>query len=61
MGGRAALAAPSTAHQVTLDLRPGAPCTYTLDPPGYMLHWWNGRSLASHQVPIGSYPGPFPF
>jgi 3',5'-cyclic AMP phosphodiesterase CpdA len=60
-GGRACLAAPSTAHQVTLDLRSDASSTFTLEPPGYLLHWWNGRGFASHHATIGNYPGPVPF
>lgn len=32
-----------------------------MEPPGYLLHWWNGRRLTTHQTVIGNYPGPFPF
>lgn len=32
-----------------------------MEPPGYMLHWWNGSSLVSHLATIGGYAGPFPF
>lgn len=45
---------PSTAPQVALDLRPIDPDTpdqralIVADPPGYALHWWNGRELITH-------------
>ncbi|WP_084355767.1 phosphodiesterase [Novosphingobium lentum] len=45
---------PSTAPQVALDLRPidaDVPDQRQLiiaDPPGYALHWWNGRELITH-------------
>ena len=55
--------APSTAHQVTLDLVPdGSPATFTMEPPGFHLHVWSATSgLATHGVVIGRYAGPFPF
>lgn len=45
---------PSTAPQVALDLRQIDPDTpdgrelIIADPPGYALHWWNGRELITH-------------
>jgi 3',5'-cyclic AMP phosphodiesterase CpdA len=45
---------PSTAPQVALDLRdidPDVPDQRSLiiaDPPGFALHWWNGRELITH-------------
>lgn len=45
---------PSTAPQVALDLRPIDPDTpdrrslIIADPPGYALHWFNGRELVTH-------------
>ena len=55
--------APSTAHQVTLDLVPDdSPATYTLEPPGFHLHVWSKEAgLVTHGVTIGRYDGPFPF
>lgn len=61
VGGRAALTCPSPAHQVALDIDPAAPSAFRMEPPGYMLHWWNGASLVSHLATIGDYAGPFPF
>lgn len=55
--------APSTAHQVTLDLVPdGSPATFMMEPPGFHLHVWSrDAGLATHGVVIGRYAGPFPF
>ncbi|MBK5263936.1 MAG: phosphodiesterase [Alphaproteobacteria bacterium] len=45
---------PSTAPQVTLDLRPMDPEVpdnrpmIVADPPAFALHWWNGRELVTH-------------
>jgi len=61
VGGRAAMTCPSPAHQVTLDLRPGAPSTFSMEPPGYLLHQWTGAGFVTHQVHIGNFPGPFRF
>ncbi len=59
--GTVASTAPSTAHQIVLDLRPDAVGAYAFEPPGYHLHVWTGDALVTHLVPIGSFPGPFPF
>lgn len=61
VGGRAAMTAPSTAHQVTLDLHAGAPSSFSMEPPGYLLHLWTGRGFTSHQANVGPHRGPFPF
>jgi len=54
--------APSTAHQVTLDLAPGGEARFTLEPPGYHLHLWRPEAgLVSHSALIDDFPGPFPF
>ena len=55
--------APSTAHQVTLDLVPdGRPATFSMEPPGFHLHLWSLEAgLVTHAVQIGDYEGPFPF
>ena len=48
---------PSTAHQFALDLRPGVPATYVLEPPCIqVLDWREGAGLTSHLLPIGDYP-----
>ncbi len=61
VGQRRAMAAPSPAHQVTLDLRPSAPSRFSLEPPGYFLHRWDGRRLVTHHALIDAYEGPYPF
>ncbi|MEL0209152.1 MAG: phosphodiesterase [Novosphingobium sp.] len=52
--GTAVATCPSTAPQVALDLRPIDPDVpdernlIIADPPGYALHWYNGRQLVTH-------------
>lgn len=54
--------APSPAHQVTLDLRPGGPASFTMEPPAYHLHWWMpDRGVVTHTGYIGRYDGPYAF
>ncbi len=62
-GGTIGSVAPSTAHQVTLDLVPhGNPATFTMEPPGYQLHVWTpDAGLVTHTACVGAFPGPFPF
>jgi 3',5'-cyclic AMP phosphodiesterase CpdA len=60
--GTIAGTAPSTAHQVVLDLRSEAPLSFAFEPPGYQLHSWReDSSLVTHTVAIGDWPGPYPF
>lgn len=61
VGGRPALTCPSPAHQVALDIDPEAPSCFRMEPPGFMLHWWNDGRLISHTAFIGDYDGPYPF
>jgi 3',5'-cyclic AMP phosphodiesterase CpdA len=62
-GGTIGSVAPSTAHQVTLDLEvDGGPSSFTLEPPGFHLHIWSkDTGLVTHGVNIGRFEGPFPF
>lgn len=61
-GGTLAQTAPSTAHQIHLNLAPGARGSYILEPPGFLLHVWCDKAgLVTHQVAIDHAPGPFPF
>jgi len=54
--------APSVAHQVTLDLTPGAEGSLIMEPPAYLLHRWTPASgLVSHQAYVGTFAGPYPF
>lgn len=61
VGGRAVMTSPSTAHTVQLDIAEDAKAMYRMEPPGYLLHWWNGSGLVTHHVPAVSSSGPFPF
>lgn len=53
---------PSTAPQVALDLRPIDPDMpddrhlIIADPPGYALHWFNGRELVTHWDTAEDHP-----
>lgn len=60
-GGTVAGTCPSTAHQVALDLTPGAADRFVLEPPGFQLHHWDGRRLVTHSVPVEGGAGPYPF
>jgi Icc protein len=49
--------APSTAHQVVLDLDPEASLGFAFEPPGYQLHLWDEETgLVTHTVAIGEWP-----
>jgi 3',5'-cyclic-AMP phosphodiesterase len=53
---------PSTAHQLVLDINPGAPAEFAFEPPGYQLHFWrDGVGLVTHTAIFGDWPGPYPF
>jgi 3',5'-cyclic AMP phosphodiesterase CpdA len=61
-GGTVACTAPSTAHQITLNLAADAPATFRLEPPAYYLHAWRaGEPLVTHTVYIGDFAGPYSF
>ncbi|MXN64274.1 phosphodiesterase [Stappia sp. GBMRC 2046] len=54
--------APSTAHQVVLDLGEKAPPEFVMEPPAFFLHHFTKDSgLVTHLAYIESFPGPFPF
>jgi len=59
--GTIASTCPSPAHQVTLDLNPGGPSSYRMEPPGYQLHAWIDRRLVTHTGVFGEHAGPYPF
>lgn len=63
VGGHAIVStAPSTAHQVALDLSPNGPSVFVMEPPGYQLHLWRPEGgMVSHTAVIGDYAGPYPF
>ncbi|HEY1327748.1 MAG TPA: phosphodiesterase [Casimicrobiaceae bacterium] len=54
--GTIGFVAPSTAHQVALDLRETEPTRLVMEPPGLALHVHReGIGIASHVVPIGDF------
>ena len=53
--------APSTATTIALRPSPDAAPASFLEPPGFLLHHWDGRRLLTHSIPVGTFPGPFPF
>jgi 3',5'-cyclic-AMP phosphodiesterase len=61
--GTVATTAPSTAHQIWLDLRDGtAPLGFTLEPPACQIHLWRpGTGLISHTSYTGELDGPYTF
>ncbi|HZD26354.1 MAG TPA: phosphodiesterase [Alphaproteobacteria bacterium] len=60
--GTLASVAPSTAHQVELDLSGRGQARFNMEPPGYQLHLWReGAGLSSHTVYVGAFEGPYPF
>lgn len=62
VGGTVATTCPSPAHQIALDLNPGAPLAFAMEPPGYQVHvWYEGTGLVTHTVAIGAFDGPHPF
>ena len=62
VGGTVATTCPSPAHQIALDLHPGADLAFAMEPPAYQLHvWYEGTGLVTHTVAIGSFDGPHPF
>jgi 3',5'-cyclic-AMP phosphodiesterase len=60
--GTLAQTAPSTAHQLTLNLAAGVGDTYIMEPPGFLLHRWSAETgVVTHTVTVGGFPGPYPF
>lgn len=60
--GTIASTAPSTAHQVVLDLRDDAPSEFTMEPAAFALHQWSeATGVVSHHAYIDAFEGPYPF
>lgn len=55
IGGVVAMTAPSIAHQIPLDLAPDGPETFVFEPPGFLLHEWDGTALRSHHGYLENY------
>jgi 3',5'-cyclic AMP phosphodiesterase CpdA len=61
-GGTMLCTAPSTTTAIALRLKPDAEPASHLEPPALLLHHWQpGTGLITHFVPIGVFPGPYPF
>ncbi len=57
--GTVAGTAPSTAHQIRLNLVPGAQISFIFEPPGYQLHLWEAETgLVSHTAVFDDWSGP---
>ena len=54
--GTVASVCPSTAHQLLLDLVPGADIRFTFEPSGFQLHLWNGSALVTHSQVVDDFP-----
>ena len=62
VGGTLASTAPSTAHQVALDLEDDHPLAFVMEPPACQLHVWRpDTGLVSHTSYIGDFDGPYLF
>lgn len=60
--GTVGFVAPSTAHQVALDMRAGEPTRFVKEPPGFALHVYEqDLSMVSHVVPLGDFGSPHDF
>jgi 3',5'-cyclic-AMP phosphodiesterase len=61
-GGTIASIAPSTAHQVVLDLSADAPSAWVMEPGAFALHCWQaGTGVVSHHAYVEQFDGPYPF
>jgi len=56
---------PAPNHAVALDLQAALPPSFKIEPPAFHLHaWFPGGEfgeLVTHHVPIGEFPGTYPF
>jgi 3',5'-cyclic AMP phosphodiesterase CpdA len=58
--GTLVMTAPSTAHQVVLDLRPDAPLAFVMEPAAFLLHAWDATAgLITHTQYVGDFGTPF--
>ena len=60
--GTIAMAIPSPAHQVALDLRDDAPSAFRMEPPAFALHRYDAATgLVTHHAYVDEADGPYPF
>lgn len=55
-GGTLASVCPSVAHQLKLNLEPGADIRFTFEPSQFHLHLWNGRQVVTHTETVEDFP-----
>ncbi|MET1415478.1 phosphodiesterase [Roseibium sp. HPY-6] len=54
--------APSTGHQVQLDLAEDGPAMFNFEPPAFFVHHHTRKTgLVTHMAYVESYPGPYHF
>ncbi|ONG45574.1 phosphodiesterase [Pseudoroseomonas deserti] len=53
--------APSLGTAIALRPYPEAEAASYLEPPGFLLHHWDGKTMLTHAVPLGVFPGPYGF
>ncbi|MBV9825786.1 MAG: phosphodiesterase [Alphaproteobacteria bacterium] len=60
--GTVAGTAPSTAHQINLNLNPEGPLRFMFEPAGYQLHLCqDDGGVVTHTAVFGDWPGPYRF
>lgn len=55
--GTVASICPSAAHQLRLDLVPGADIGFVFEPSAFQLHLWDGDRLVTHTAMVDEFPG----
>lgn len=61
LGGAPVVVAPSTSHQLNLDLRPDGPLAVRLEPPMIGLYRWTPEDgIACHFNHVQEFDGPYP-
>lgn len=61
LGAIPAMIAPGTSHAVQLEFRDNQRNSLVFEPPGMVLHRWDGAGFQSHLVHLGAFDGPYPF
>jgi Icc protein len=60
--GKVMTLAPSTGHQVVLDLTENGPALFNFEPAAYFLHFHSeATGVVSHMAYVENYPGPYNF
>ena len=60
--GKIMTLAPSTGHQVVLDLTEDSPALFNFEPPAYFLHYHSEETgVVTHMAYVEHFPGPYNF